>query len=253
MAELSIGSVCSGIGGLELGLEAAGLGPTRWQIEIDPYCRAVLARHWPDAVRHEDLKHVAADPSVLPRVDIICGGTPCQDLSLAGRGAGLSGARSGLWFDMLRIVSELRPAFVVWENVPGSLRRGLDVVVSGLCELGYEVVGTRLRAEDLGALHRRERVFLVGRLPDAIRELVREQHRRGGGRVGKERPSIRTMATRGEWPDTSSERGHLSPVFVERLMGFPLDHTVCELSETPSRRRKPRSSAGSSATSGKDA
>ncbi len=177
---LTIGSVCSGIGGLELGLEAAGLGPTKWQIEIDPYARAVLAKHWPDAVRHEDLRDAAARPTKLADVNIICGGTPCQDLSLAGRGAGLSGARSGLWFAMLALVTAKRPAFVVWENVPGSIRRGLDVVVSGLCELGYQVVGTRLSAEDLGASHRRERVFIVGHLPDAVREFVREQ--RGGQR-----------------------------------------------------------------------
>lgn len=156
---LTIGSVCSGIGGLELGLEAAGLGPTKWQIEIDPYARAVLAKHWPDAVRHEDLRHV--QPEQLSPVDIICGGTPCQDLSQAGQRAGIEGSKSSLWLEQLRIVAALRPYFVVWENVAGSIRGGLGRVVSDLRELDYEVVGARLSAADTGGPHERERVFVV--------------------------------------------------------------------------------------------
>lgn len=159
---LTIGSVCSGIGGLELGLERAGLGPTRWQVEVDRYCRGVLARHWPNAVRYEDLRNV--NPTELADVDVICGGTPCQDLSHAGKGAGLDGAKSGLWLDMLRLVRAKRPRFVVWENVPGSIRRGLDAVVGGLRSLDYTVVGTRLSAADAGAGHERERVFVVAYL-----------------------------------------------------------------------------------------
>lgn len=180
MSALTIGSVCSGIGGLELGLERAGLGPTRWQIEIDPRARAVLEQHWPNATRLEDLRIVAARASELADVDIICGGTPCQDLSSAGRRAGLRGARSGLWFDMLEIVRAKLPAFVVWENVAGSIRRGLDVVVGGLRDVGYQVVGTRLSAADTGAPHERERVFVVAHL-DRARE---PQPQRQVGEVG---------------------------------------------------------------------
>ena len=178
---LTIGSVCAGIGGIDLGLEAAGLGPVRWQIEINPFARAVLAKHWPDAARYEDLIDAAKHPETLAAVDIIAGGTPCQDMSLAGRGAGINGAKSSLWFSMLALVEANRPRFVVWENVLGSVRRGMDTVVSGLVGAGYEVVGTRLSAADVGAPHKRERVFVVGYLPDAHGELVRlEQGRRSG-------------------------------------------------------------------------
>lgn len=160
LAGRSIGSLFSGIGGLELGLERAGLGPVVWQVEIDPFCRNVLAAHWPNAQRFEDVKTVGAHN--LPRVDIICGGFPCQDVSLAGKGAGLKeGTRTGLWFEFARIVRELKPAFVVAENVPGLIRRGLDIVVTDLADAGYTVEATRIRAEDFGAPHRRERLFIV--------------------------------------------------------------------------------------------
>lgn len=171
---MTIGSLFSGLGGLELGLEWAGLGPVQWQVEIDPFCREVLAKHWPNARRFADVKAVGLD--TLGRVDIVCGGFPCQDVSLAGKGKGLDGDRSGLWFEQLRIIEELRPSVVVAENVPGLLRRGLDVVVEGLCGLGYAVEGTRLRAGDVGAPHRRERLFIVayarglGRQGDGLRE-----------------------------------------------------------------------------------
>lgn len=179
MAELSIGSVCSGIGAFELAARTVGLGPVRWQIEIDPYCRAVLARHWPDAVRHEDLKHVATRPSMLSPVDIICGGTPCQDMSSAGAKAGIEGARSSLWFHMLTVIAYVRPRFVVWENVRGSIRRGMERVVDGLDAIGYTVVGTQLSAADVGAPHRRQRVFVVGFSPDAAGGGVANANRQG--------------------------------------------------------------------------
>jgi DNA (cytosine-5)-methyltransferase 1 len=156
---MTIGSLFSGIGGLELGLEAAGLGPVLFQVEIDPFASSILAKHWPDAQRFSDVRTVGKHN--LPRVDVLCGGFPCQDISFAGKGAGLEGARSGLWFEYLRVISEIQPRYVVIENVAGLVRRGLDVVVSGLHELGYEVEGTRLQAADVGAPHRRERLFLV--------------------------------------------------------------------------------------------
>ena len=154
----TIGSLFSGIGGLELGLERAGLGPVLWQVERDSFCRRVLAKHWPDAERFDDVRAVGA--SVLRRVDVICGGFPCQPVSLAGKGLAQADER-WLWPEVERIVGELAPRFVVVENVPGLVRRGLADVVAGLDRLGYAVVGTRIAASDVGAPHKRERLFLV--------------------------------------------------------------------------------------------
>jgi C-5 cytosine-specific DNA methylase len=121
---LTIGSLFSGIGGLDLGLERAGLGPVLFQVEIDPFCRAVLAKHWPKALRHDDVRTVGRT-ATLPRVDLLCGGFPCQDVSGAGKGAGLEGERSGLWFEFHRIVAATLPRFVVVENVASGKGRYL--------------------------------------------------------------------------------------------------------------------------------
>lgn len=157
---MKIGSLFAGIGGLELGLERAGLGHVTWQVEIDPFCRSVLARHWPQAERHVDVREASA--STLAPVDLICGGFPCQDVSSAGKGAGLAGERSGLWFEYLRIVRELRPRLVVVENVASGARRWVGTVCDGLDALGYRPRPFALSAADVGAPHLRRRVFVVG-------------------------------------------------------------------------------------------
>lgn len=156
---MRVGSLFSGIGGLELGLQAAGVGHTVWQVEKDAFCRAVLEKHWPDAYRYEDVCEVGSRN--LERVDVICGGFPCQDLSLAGKGAGLSGERSGLWYEYARIIGELRPRFVVIENVAALLRRGFDEVLSQLDALGYDAEWSCIRVSDVGGSHRRDRLFVI--------------------------------------------------------------------------------------------
>lgn len=157
---MKIGSLFSGIGGLELGLERAIPGAhTVWQVEQDPYARAVLAKHWPEARRYEDVKEVGAHN--LNSVDIICGGFPCQDISFAGTGAGLDGARSGLWTEYARIVRELRPRYVVVENVAALLSRGMGRVLGDLAALGYDATWDCVPAAAVGAPHRRDRLFLV--------------------------------------------------------------------------------------------
>lgn len=154
-----IGSLFSGIGGLELGLEWAGLGHTVWQAEQDDFCRAVLQKHWPDAKRFEDVREVTSE-SAEP-VDLICGGFPCQDVSLAGKGAGLHGERSGLWWEFHRIVRELRPRLVVVENVSALRSRGLAGVLGSLAEIGYDAQWDCIPAQAVGAPHRRDRLFVV--------------------------------------------------------------------------------------------
>ena len=159
-AGLTVGSLFSGIGGLELGLEWAGLGPVVWQVEQDEYCRRVLEKHWPHADRSVKDVRIAGRGNLQP-VDIICGGFPCQDISYAGKGAGLAGERSGLWYEYARIVGELRPRFVVVENVAALLTRGVGDVLGTLAGLGYDAIWTTIRASDVGAPHRRERLFVV--------------------------------------------------------------------------------------------
>jgi len=159
MMERTIGGLFSGIGGLERGLEASGLDATIWQVELDEFCCEVLAKHWPEAVRHHDVNDV--EGTQLERVGVVCGGFPCVDISSAGKQAGIQRARSGLWFQMLRIIRELGPPFVVVENVSALTVRGLDVVLGGLTESGYDALWFPLRASDVGANHRRERIFII--------------------------------------------------------------------------------------------
>lgn len=156
---LTIGSLFSGIGGLELGLEMAGLGPVVWQVEKDPFCRSVLAKHWPEVARFNDVRSVGREQ--LSAVDVVCGGFPCQDVSSAGKGAGLAGERSGLWSEFARVVGELRPGWVVVENVSSGAHRWLDAIVCELEKLRYAALPVPLSAFDVGAPHRRSRVFVV--------------------------------------------------------------------------------------------
>jgi DNA (cytosine-5)-methyltransferase 1 len=153
----TVGSLFSGIGGLDLGLERAGFR-VAWQCESDEYARAVLRKHWPDVPCYEDVR--ALDGSE-PGIDLLCGGFPCQDLSVAGKRAGIDGARSGLWREFARVIGLLRPQFVLVENVPGLLAGGLGRVLGDLAACGYDAEWDCLRASDVGAPHKRERVFLV--------------------------------------------------------------------------------------------
>ena len=157
---VKIGSLFSGIGGLELGLEAAIPGArVSWEVVADPYARAVLAKHWPEVARFDDVRTVGV--SDLQRVSIICGGFPCQDLSVAGKGAGLDGERSGLWEEFARIVREVRPRFIIVENVPALRWRGLGRVLGDLASAGYDAEWQSRSASSEGAWHKRERLFVI--------------------------------------------------------------------------------------------
>ena len=170
---MRIGSLFSGIGGLELGLEWANVGETVWQVEQDAYCQRVLAKHWPNATRYDDVRTVGAHN--LESVDVICGGFPCQDVSKAGKRVGLGGARSGLWFEFARIVGEMAPEYVVVENVTGLFDRGFGDVLGALAAFGYDAEWSVISACSLGAPHTRERVFVVayaqGERPGQLRRV----------------------------------------------------------------------------------
>lgn len=155
---MKCGSLFSGIGGLELGLERAGMEVV-WQVEKDDYCRRVLAKHWPDVKRYEDVRDVGAHN--LEPVDLIAGGFPCQDLSYMGDGAGIDGERSGLWEEYARIIRELRPGFVLVENVPALFTRGFGRVLGDLADCGYDAEWSVISACSMGAPHLRQRVFIV--------------------------------------------------------------------------------------------
>ena len=154
---MNVGSLFSGIGGFDLGLERAGMR-TVWFCEQDPYCQRVLARHWSSPVYPDVCELRASD---IAPVDVLCGGFPCQDISVAGKGAGITGARSGLWSEYARLIGELRPRYVIVENVPALLARGFGRVLGDLAALGYDAEWDCLPASAFGAPHRRDRVWIV--------------------------------------------------------------------------------------------
>lgn len=156
-------SLFSGIGGIDLAFSLAGFDVIA-QVEIDPFCRKVLAKHapkyWPNAVQFEDVKSVGR--SNLPAADVIFGGFPCQDISVAGNGEGIKeGTRSGLWYEFRRIIGELRPRFVFLENVPAITGNGGTLVAGHLTALGYDAEWCVVPATSVGATHRRERWYCV--------------------------------------------------------------------------------------------
>jgi len=177
-------SLFSGVGGFDLGFERAGI-ETVLQAEKDPQCLKVLERHWPHVRRVTDVRCVGVGPGQCDQqgepnnpapgesdtaragdVDLIYGGFPCQDLSVAGKRAGLGGERSGLWYEFHRVLSELRPRWTVIENVPGLLSsnggRDFGIILHGLGELGFHVGWAVLDAQHFGVPQRRRRVFIVG-------------------------------------------------------------------------------------------
>jgi DNA (cytosine-5)-methyltransferase 1 len=201
---LTIGSLFSGIGGLEMGLERAGLGPTRWQCEKDPDALAVLSWHWPHARRFRDVELLSRshgescdggwdcsceDP--IEPVDIMCGGFPCQDLSAANvvSRPGLKGDRSGLWRSFFGAVDYMRPSWVVVENVGSHWREWVPVVRRDLQRSGYASVPLALSPAELGYPHHRDRVFVVA-YAHGHGEPLRAVHatmasvRENGGRAG---------------------------------------------------------------------
>jgi DNA (cytosine-5)-methyltransferase 1 len=152
----------SGIGGFSLGLERAGMRTVAF-CEREPFCRQVLAERWPGIPCYDDVRTLTADRLAADgiNVDAICGGFPCQDISVAGSGAGLGGARSGLWSEYARLIGELRPRYVIVENVSALLSRGLDRVLGDLAALGYDAEWHCIPASAVGAPHRRDRIWIV--------------------------------------------------------------------------------------------
>ena len=161
---MRFGSLFAGIGAIDPGLEMAGM-ECRWQVEIDEFANEILEKHWPKVRRYKDIRQV--DGKKLEKVDLVCGGFPCTDISVAGKGAGLQGEQSGLWFEMFRVVQEVRPRWILIENVSALRTRGADAVLDGLETEGYSCWPVVVGAREVGAPHKRARVFIVARLADA--------------------------------------------------------------------------------------
>lgn len=169
MTKLRVLDLFSGIGGFSLGLErATGNGKytgfeTTAFCEIEAFPRKVLAKHWPNVPCYDDVRTLTAERLSADgiAVDVICGGFPCQDISVAGEGLGLAGERSGLWFEFLRLISELGPQVVIVENVSALLCRGIQAVLGGLASLGYDATWHCIPAAYVGLPHVRDRVWLV--------------------------------------------------------------------------------------------
>jgi site-specific DNA-cytosine methylase len=248
-------------------------------VEIDPFCQKVLAKHWPNVRRWDDVRTFPPEPTDDWRCDVICGGFPCQDISLAGKGAGLAGERSGLWVQFSRIVCLLRPRFVVVENVSALLIRGLGRVLGDLAACGYDAEWDCIPAAAVGAPHIRDRVFIVS-ARDSANSNVSRLFASGRATTTRQAKGVQGASKLNQWvklwptesatdwkgiynPETVARRasestrgvrlpeqvsrdegnsGELNPTWVEWLMGFPLGWTALEDSATPSCPRLPSSS-----------
>ncbi len=149
----------SGIGGFSLGLERAGMKTVAF-CEVDKKCQQVLKKHWPGVPIFDDVSTLKGE-DIEETVDVICGGFPCQDISLAGKGAGLEGARSGLWTEFHRLIKEIKPKYAIIENVSALRSRGLDQVLREISEIGYDAEWHCITAASVGAPHRRDRIWIV--------------------------------------------------------------------------------------------
>lgn len=245
-------SLFSGIGGIDLAMERAGIQPAV-MCEIDKHCREVLHWHWPDTPVLHDVKDVSYD-LIGDDFDILTAGWPCQGNSVAGHRKGMDDPRSGLWSEVARMLGELQPKWFAGENVPGllSVNGGRDflAVLRSLDELGYGVAWRVLDAQHFGVPQRRRRVILVGCLgdPASAAEVLFDIEGRGGdsaesgeAREGTPRASVVSTlqggGKRGYRVDAESAAGgqlvvsgsavrRLTPLECERLQGFPDNWTA---------------------------
>jgi DNA (cytosine-5)-methyltransferase 1 len=182
--KLRVLDLFSGIGGFSLGLERSGGFETVAFCEIEPYCRAVLKKHWPDVPCYDDVR--TAD---FPDADIVVGGFPCQDVSCAGKRAGLSGERSGLYRELVRALRLVRPKHAIVENVAALLGDGMGIVLGDMAESGFDLEWDCVPAKAIGAPHERDRVWIV-----AHAHSERRGEERGFRHRPVEMPSRRTKA-----------------------------------------------------------
>ena len=167
---LTVGSLFSGIGGIDLGLERAGM-TVKWQSEIDPYACKVLKKHWPDTPNLGDIKQI--DWSTVEPVDLIAGGYPCQPFSTAGKRQGENDPRH-LWPYFRNAIGAIRPRYALLENVRGHLSMGATTVVGDLAQIGYDCQWQVVSAASVGAPHRRDRIIIVAYPQSQCRDVVND-------------------------------------------------------------------------------
>ena len=203
----------SGIGGFSYAAEHLLGGFTTTQfVECDPYCQTVLKKHWPTIPIHDDVRTYTAEPGEF---DVVCGGFPCQDISTAGKGAGIKeGTRSGLFYELMRVVCLVRPRYVVLENVAAIRNRGLDLVLGELAAAGFDAEWACIRASDLGACHRRDRWWLVAypsgqrrRKAGQLRSAQSTEWAPGSGQIASHTQGERWGAWPGQGPDQTGREG----------------------------------------------
>ncbi len=182
-----IGSLCTGYGGLDLAVQAVLGAQLAWYAETDRHACTVLAHRFPGVDNLGDIRTV--DWNTTVPVDIVTAGFPCQDYPDAGKREGIRGAKSSLWTAVADAIRVLRPQLVFVENVAALLRRGLDVVQADLAALGYDTSWICLRASDIGAAHRRDRLFLLAARPDLLRRHGELSH--GGDAGGDNADAVR--------------------------------------------------------------
>jgi len=224
----SIGSLFAGIGGFELGLERAIPGAfTQWQVEQNNFCQKVLAKHWPEARIYEDVRNITKNN--VEQVDILCGGFPCQDISTAGKGDGLHGEKSGLYWEMHRIIDELQPKAVIMENVAAITIRGLGTVLGSLSEIGYDAEWCTIRASDFGAPHKRARWFCIA-YPRTIGYYISNE-RRLSSYSNQDRSQDEPTNTEQAYREVSEMLKHSSGrVYKEERNywnEFPIESSIC--------------------------
>ena len=190
------GSLFSGIGGIDLGFEMAGI-ETTWTCELDDWANGLLQKRFPNATHYRDVQEIGKDN--LESVDIISGGFPCQDISTAGKGAGLDGKRSGLWFEMWRIICELQPRWVLIENVANLANKGGARVLHDLAKAGYDAEWQVISARDVGARHLRKRLWIIAYRQEISDTLCKRFQGQLHSSKGEDRNQVR-----GKWTDKSS-------------------------------------------------
>ncbi|RTK93849.1 MAG: DNA cytosine methyltransferase [Rickettsiales bacterium] len=158
---LNVLDIFSGIGGFSIGLEAVGMKTVAF-CEINPFCRKILTRHWPSIPIFSDITTIhREDLKALLKIDVIAGGFPCQDISVAGKGGGIKAKRSGLWKEFARLINEVRPKYAIIENVANLRSTGLISVLQDLWTIGYDAEWHCIPASAFGAPHRRDRIWII--------------------------------------------------------------------------------------------